>query len=98
MTCDTSDINAIDTREVHLSEGFSIDAGIGDDNTLRHHRLILLLPVDLDDRANECHDGLPVSLSSDDAQLVANMEDSISIGNADMSLLKDTVRRSTYRV
>ena len=87
MTGDTSDINAINTREMHRAQRLAIDGGVGDQDALRHQGLVTLLKVDVEFRADECHDGLLVSLSTYNEHLVTDMKDGIAVGDAELTLV-----------
>ena len=75
---------------MHLSERLAVDAGIGHKDALRHQRLILLLKVDVELRADESHNGLLVGFSTDDEHLVAQMEHGVAIRNRQLALMHKT--------
>ena len=78
-----------------LTKLLAIHFGLCNQNTARYHRSILLFPVYFNLRTNERNDSFGIIFGTNHKQLVADVENSITVRNAHMSVLKNT---RTYKV
>ena len=87
MTGDTRHINAMHTGEVQRRQRLAVHLRIGNQDALRYQWLVLLLKVNVQFRTDKCHDSLLVSLCTYYQHLVAQVENSVAVGNAQFSFM-----------
>ena len=75
--------------KVKLSERLAVHRRTGHQHALAHQWLVLLLPVNLYLRTDEGDDGLRIGLGANHIELVADMEDSVAVGKAHMSVVQN---------
>ena len=75
---------------MHGRQRFTVHSRVGDEDTLRYQRLVLLFKVNVKFRTDESHDSLLVSLCTDDEHLVADMEDGVTVRDAEFALMDET--------
>ena len=79
----------MNTREVHGGQRLAVDFRIGNQDALGHQRLVLLLEVNVDLRTDEGHDGLVVSLGTDNEHLVAYVEYRLAVRNGQFAVVNN---------
>ena len=89
---DTGNVDAMYTGEVHLAQGLTVHRGIGNYNTLRHQRLLLIILREriVDSRADKRADSFSVVLGTHDIHLIIQIENSILVRNHDLAIVKQT--------
>ena len=75
---------------MHGRQRLAVDTGVGDEDTLRDERLVLLLEVNVQLGTDKGHDSLLVSFGTDNQHLVAQVENSIAVRNAQLALVNQT--------
>ena len=83
-------IHTVYTREVHRGQRLAVHLRIGNENTLRHQGLVLLLKVDVELGTYKGHDSLLVGLSTDYEHLVADVEQRVAVGNTEFAIVDET--------
>ena len=86
----TGHIHTVYTREVHRGQRLAVHLRIGNENTLRHQGLVLLLKVDVELGTYKGHDSLLVGLSTDNEHLVADVEQRVAVGNTEFAIVDET--------
>ena len=89
---DTCDVDAIDAREVHLAQRFSVHRRVGHHNTLADEGLLLGfgVPGRVDFWADKRLNGLCIALGANDEHLVALREDGVARGNGHVAIVQQT--------
>ena len=89
-TVHTGYVHPMNTTEVQFAQTLAIHLRLSNQDSTRYHRSILLFPIHLYGRTDESNDSFGIILGTNHIQLVAYMEDCITIRDADMTILQDT--------
>ena len=73
-----------------FTQTLAVHLRLSDQDTTGNHRYILLLPIDLNLRADESDNGFSIVFRTHHQHLIAHVEDCITIGDAYVSILKNT--------
>ena len=89
LSSDARNVHAVDRREVHAAEHLAVHLGVGHRDALRHHGLLLvvLVPLHVYFRTDECLDSLHVGFGADDEQFVAHLEGGVACGDDHVALM-----------